>query len=74
MVFVSNLKYIDQKSDANVEKDNNINYGVAANADYEISKYFRFIAGVSYDRFEFRYNRDLNYYDLAVVGKLTIQF
>ncbi|MDR3306699.1 MAG: hypothetical protein LBS61_03395 [Endomicrobium sp.] len=74
MVFVSNLKYIDQKSDVNVEKDNSINYGVAANADYEVSKYFRFIAGVSYDRFEFRYNRDLNYYDLAVIGKLTVQF
>ncbi|MDR2818367.1 MAG: hypothetical protein LBB37_02880 [Endomicrobium sp.] len=74
MVFVSNIKYIDQKSDVNVEKDNNMNYGIAANTDYEISKYFRFIAGVSYDRFEFRYNRDLNYYDLAVIGKLTIQF
>lgn len=74
MMFVSNIKYIDQKSDVNVEKDNNMNYGIAANTDYEISKYFRFIAGVSYDRFEFRYNRDLNYYDLAVIVKLTIQF
>jgi hypothetical protein len=74
MVFVSNIKYIDQKSDVNVEKDNNMNYEIATNADYEISKYFRFIAGISYDRFEFRYNRDLNYYDLTVIGKLTIQF
>jgi hypothetical protein len=74
MIFISNLKYIDQKSDVNVEKDNNINYGIAASADYEISKCFRFIAGLSYDRFEFRYSNDLNYYDLTVIGKLTIQF
>jgi hypothetical protein len=74
MIFISNLKYIDQKSDINVEKDNNINYGISANADYEISKYFRFIAGLSYERFEFRYNNDLNYYDLTVISKLTIQF
>ncbi|MDR1474611.1 MAG: hypothetical protein LBS38_02845 [Endomicrobium sp.] len=74
MIFISNLKYIDQKSDVNVEKDNNINYGIAANADYEISKYFRFIAGLSYDRFEFRYNNDLNYYDFTVIARLTIQF
>jgi hypothetical protein len=28
MVFVSNIKYIDQKSDVNVEKNNNMNYGI----------------------------------------------
>ncbi|MDR2437459.1 MAG: hypothetical protein LBD17_05295 [Endomicrobium sp.] len=74
MILISNLKHIGQKSDINVEKDNNINYGVASNIDYEISRYFRLIVGVSYDRFEFRYNRDLNYYDLTIISKLTIQF
>jgi hypothetical protein len=74
MIIISNLKYIGQKSEINVEKDNNINYSVVSNIDYEISRYFRFIAGVSYDRFEFRYNRDLNYYDLTIISKLTIQF
>jgi hypothetical protein len=74
ILLVSDLKYIDQKSDVNVEKDNTINYGLASNADYEISRYFRFIVAISYDRVEFRYNSALNYYDLAVICKLTIQF
>ncbi|AKL97904.1 hypothetical protein [Endomicrobium proavitum] len=74
IIFLSNIKYIAQESAINVETDNNANYGIAANADYEVSKYFRFLLGISYDRFEYTYNPDLNYYDLAFSSKLTIQF
>jgi hypothetical protein len=74
IIFISNIKYIDQKSEVNVEKDNNVNYGISTNADYEISKYFRFLLGINWDRFEYHYNRDLNYYDISFISKLTLQF
>ena len=74
IIFLSNLRYIMQESEANVETDNNINYGIDMNADYEISKYFRFTLGAAYSRFEYTYNADLNYTDIALVSKLTIQF
>jgi hypothetical protein len=74
IIFLSNFKYIDKQSGINVEKDNNINYGASANADYEISKYFRFLIGIVFDRFEYKYNTNLNYYDFSLISKLTIQF
>ncbi|MDR1418010.1 MAG: hypothetical protein LBI80_02480 [Endomicrobium sp.] len=74
IIFTSNLKYIDQQSHVNVEKDNNTNYGVSLNTDYEVSKYFRFIFGLIWDRFEFRYNKSLNYQDISALSKLTFQF
>ncbi|MDR3256575.1 MAG: hypothetical protein LBT18_02840 [Endomicrobium sp.] len=74
IIFLSKFKYIDHKSEVNVGKDNNTNYGVSANADYEISKYFRFLIGFIYDRFEYRYIPESNYYDISLVSKLTIQF
>jgi hypothetical protein len=74
IIFLSNLKYITQESEANVETDNNVNYGVNLSADYEVSKYFRITLGAAYDRFEYTYNPDLNYTDLSFVSKLTIQF
>lgn len=74
IIFLSNLKYITQESEANVETDNTTNYGASLSADYEVSKYFRVTVGASYDRFEYTYNSDLSYTDLAFVGKLTIQF
>ncbi len=74
LIFLSNIKYITQESDINVEQDNNTNYGFAASADYEVSKYFRFILGASWDRYDYTYNADLNYSDLTFSGKLTIQF
>ncbi|MDR0617179.1 MAG: hypothetical protein LBG23_00075 [Endomicrobium sp.] len=74
IIFTSTLKYIDQQSQVTIEKDNNTNFGVSLNTDYEISKYFRFIFGLSWDRFEFRYNRNLNYHDITALSKLTFQF
>ncbi|MDR0723604.1 MAG: hypothetical protein LBF23_00240, partial [Endomicrobium sp.] len=74
IIFTSNLKYIDQQSHVNVEKDNNTNYGVSLNTDYEVSKYFRFLLGLIWDRFEFRYNKNLNYQDISALSKLTFQF
>ncbi|MCL2144170.1 MAG: hypothetical protein FWH43_01555 [Endomicrobia bacterium] len=74
IIFLSNLKYITQESEANAETDNNMNYGADLSADYEISKYFRLTLGAAYDRFEYTYNSDLNYTDLVFVSKLTIQF
>jgi len=74
IIFLSNIKYILQESAINVETDNDTNYGVSASADYEISKYFRFLLGLSYDRYEYTYNSDLNYYDMTFSSKLTIQF
>lgn len=74
IIFISNIKYITQESEVNVEQDNTVNTGISANADYEVSKYLRVIIGASYDRVEYTYNSDLNYMDLAVTGKLTVQF
>jgi hypothetical protein len=74
IIFTSNFKYIDQESHVNVEKDNNTNTGVSLNTDYEVSKYFRFIFGLIWDRFEFRYNKNLNYQDISALNKLTFQF
>lgn len=74
VVFLSNIKYIIQESVVNIETDNNINYGITANADYEISKYFRFLLGLSWDRYEYKYNSDYNYSDITIASKLTIQF
>jgi hypothetical protein len=74
IIFLSNIKYITQESEANVETDNNTNYGLNLSADYEISKYFRLTLGTAYDRFDYTYNSDLNYTDLSFVSKLTIQF
>jgi hypothetical protein len=74
VIFTSNLKYIDQQSQVNIEKDNSTNLGVSLNTDYEVSKYFRFIFGLIWDRFEFRYNRKLNYHDISALSKLTFQF
>lgn len=74
IIFLSNIKYITQESEANIETDNNTNYGANLSADYEVSKYFRITLGASYERFEYTYNSDLNYTDLAFVSKLTIQF
>jgi len=74
IIFDSQIKYASQSSEINIETDNNVNYGLALNADYEISKYFRFLLGGSYNRFEYTYNSDLNYTDLTLVAKLTIQF
>ncbi|MDR2192136.1 MAG: hypothetical protein LBO62_04595 [Endomicrobium sp.] len=74
MMVESQIKYISQSSELNIETDNNTNYGLSLNADYEISKYFRFLLGGSFERFEYSYNSDLNYTDLTLVTKLTIQF
>jgi hypothetical protein len=74
IMFESQIKYISQSSELNIETDNNTNYGLSANADYEISKYFRLLIGGSFGRFEYSYNSDLNYTDLTFVAKLTIQF
>ncbi|MDR2427074.1 MAG: hypothetical protein LBD46_07870 [Endomicrobium sp.] len=74
IIFLSNLKYITQDSETNIETDNNTNYGANLSADYEISKYFRITLGASYDRFEYTYNPNLNYTNLSFVSKLTIQF
>jgi hypothetical protein len=74
IIFILNLKYIDQKSEQNIETDNNINYGAAANTGYEISKYLRLLVGINFDRFEYRFNPYLNYYDISFVGRLTIRF
>lgn len=74
IIFVSNLKYITCNSKVNIESDNNTNYGLSMNADYEISKYFRFLIGGSWERMEYKYNADLNYSDISLLSKLTIQF
>ena len=74
MIFLSNIKYIVQESRANIETDNNTNYGANLSADYEISKYFRATLGASYDRFDYTYNRERNYTDMSFISKLTIQF
>lgn len=74
IIFISNIKYVKQESELNIEQNNTTNSGVSANADYEVSKYFRVIVGASYDRVEYTYNSDLNYTDLTFIGKLTIQF
>ncbi|MDR3092712.1 MAG: hypothetical protein LBU33_02205 [Endomicrobium sp.] len=72
IAFLSDFRCIDQKSKADVEKDNNINFGISVNVDYEISKYCRFLLGVNLDRFKYRCNADLNYYDISLISKLTI--
>ncbi|MDR1942175.1 MAG: hypothetical protein LBQ47_07595 [Endomicrobium sp.] len=74
IIFESQLKYISQSSGVNIETDNNLNYGLSLNADYEISKYFRFLLGGSWERMEYSYNGDLNYADITLITKLTIQF
>jgi hypothetical protein len=74
IMFESQIKYISQSSELNIENDNNTNYGASLNADYEISKYLRLLLGGSFDRFEYSYNSDLNYTDITLVTKLTIQF
>ena len=74
IIFLSNIKYVTQQSEANVEVDNNTNYGANLSADYEISNHFRLAVGASYDRFVYTYNGDLNYTDLSFVSRLTIQF
>ncbi|MDR2395715.1 MAG: hypothetical protein LBD57_03825 [Endomicrobium sp.] len=74
IIFTSNLKYIDQQSQVNIERDNSTNFGASLNTDYEVSKYFRFIFGLIWDRFEFRYNKKLNYQDISALSKLTFQF
>jgi hypothetical protein len=74
IIFESQLKYISQSSRVNIETDNNSNYGLSVNADYEISKYFRFLLGGSWEKMEYSYNSDLNYTDITLVTKLTIQF
>lgn len=74
MIFLSNIKYITQESQANIETDNNTNYGANLSADYEISKYLRITLGASYDRFDYTYNRERNYTDMSFISKLTVQF
>jgi len=74
LILLSNIKYIMQESGINVEVDNNTNYGISADADYEISKYLRFLLGFGWDRFIYTYNADLNYSDISIVSRLTIQF
>jgi hypothetical protein len=73
IVFLSNFKYVDQRSKINVEKDNNTICSISASTDYEILKYFRLLVGVNLDRFKYCYNADLNYYDISLISKLTIQ-
>ncbi|OEG70772.1 hypothetical protein ATZ36_17520 [Candidatus Endomicrobiellum trichonymphae] len=73
-VFLSNFKYVDQRSEVNVEKDNNTICSISASADYEISKYFRLLVGVNLDKFKYCYNAESNYYDISLISKLTIQF
>ncbi|MCL2485105.1 MAG: hypothetical protein FWF32_03500, partial [Endomicrobia bacterium] len=74
LIVLSNLRYVMQESEINVEMDNNTNYGISADADYEISKYFRLLLGFSWSRMLYTYNADLNYSDLTFVSRLTIQF
>jgi hypothetical protein len=45
--FLSNFKYINQKSEINVEKYNNTICSISASIDYEISKYFRLFIGIN---------------------------
>ena len=71
---MSNVKYITQSSAVNVEVDNNTNYGFSASGDYEISKYFRFAIGAGWDRYAYRFNKDLSYSDISIASRLTIQF
>jgi hypothetical protein len=74
LILLSNIKYITQESAINVETDNNVNYGFSADADYEVSKYLRLLIGCAWSKFEYTYNADLNYSDISLISKLTIQF
>ena len=74
MLLLSNAKFILQESPVNVATDNNRNYGLTLSADYEVSKNFRFLLGGGFERMEYPFNRDLNYTDISISSKLTIQF
>jgi hypothetical protein len=73
-IFLSNARYVKSESSVNITDDNSITYGIGANADYEISKYFRASLGFDYARYEFIVNPDENYTNLSMVSKITIQF
>jgi hypothetical protein len=74
VTFSSSVKYINQSSALNVERDNTDTYSLSTNADYEVSANFRISIGAGYSRLINRVKSDENYSTIEASGRLTIQF
>jgi hypothetical protein len=74
IIFGLELKYADQKSQQIIEGNNNINYGAGLNATYKVVEHVSVLAGVNWDRLEYRFHPNLNYHDISFVCKINVQF